>query len=77
MVSRPEPKVADWLAAQPAEYPANRTQVSCCACPCTATISFDKNGDLTSRVISVFQIRRDTAYPAEDMAHVHWARAAR
>jgi branched-chain amino acid transport system substrate-binding protein len=33
------------------------------------TISFDKNGDLTSRVISVFQIRRDTAYPPEDMAH--------
>jgi branched-chain amino acid transport system substrate-binding protein len=33
------------------------------------TISFDKNGDLTSRVISVFQIRRDTALPPEDMAH--------
>ena len=33
------------------------------------TISFDKNGDLTSRVISVFQIRRDTAFPPEDMAH--------
>ena len=30
------------------------------------TISFDKNGDLTSRVISVFQIRRDTAFPPED-----------
>lgn len=33
------------------------------------TISFDKNGDLTSRVISVFQIKHDAKYPAEDMAH--------
>ena len=33
------------------------------------TISFDKNGDLTSRVISVFQIKHDAAYPTEDMAH--------
>jgi branched-chain amino acid transport system substrate-binding protein len=33
------------------------------------TISFDKNGDLASRVISVFQIRRDAAHPPEDMAH--------
>jgi branched-chain amino acid transport system substrate-binding protein len=33
------------------------------------TISFDKNGDLTSRVISVFQIKRDTAFPPDDMAH--------
>ncbi len=33
------------------------------------TITFDKNGDLASRVISVFQIKRDTAYPPEDMAH--------
>ncbi|HME23464.1 MAG TPA: branched-chain amino acid ABC transporter substrate-binding protein [Acetobacteraceae bacterium] len=32
-------------------------------------ISFDKNGDLASRVISVFQIRYDTAYPPEDTAH--------
>ena len=33
------------------------------------TISFDSNGDLASRVISVFQIKRDTAYPPADMAH--------
>jgi branched-chain amino acid transport system substrate-binding protein len=33
------------------------------------TIAFDKNGDLASRVISVFQIKRDSAYPANDMAH--------
>jgi branched-chain amino acid transport system substrate-binding protein len=32
-------------------------------------ISFDKNGDLASRVISVFQIKRDTAYPPGDMTH--------
>jgi branched-chain amino acid transport system substrate-binding protein len=32
-------------------------------------ISFDKNGDLSSRIISVFQIKRDTTYPPEDMAH--------
>ena len=32
-------------------------------------ISFDKNGDLASRVISVFQIKRDTTYPPDDMAH--------
>jgi branched-chain amino acid transport system substrate-binding protein len=33
------------------------------------TVSFDKNGDLASRIISVFQIKRDTAFPADDMAH--------
>ena len=33
------------------------------------TISFDKNGDLTSRIISVFQIRRETAFPPDDMQH--------
>ncbi len=33
------------------------------------TISFDKNGDLASRVISVFQVKRDTAHPVNDMAH--------
>ena len=33
------------------------------------TITFDKNGDLASRVISVFQIKHDAAYPADDMAH--------
>ena len=32
-------------------------------------ISFDKNGDLASRVISVFQIRHNPAYPPDDMAH--------
>jgi branched-chain amino acid transport system substrate-binding protein len=32
-------------------------------------VSFDKNGDLRTRIISVFQIKRDTAYPPEDMAH--------
>jgi branched-chain amino acid transport system substrate-binding protein len=33
------------------------------------TVSFDKNGDLASRIISVFQIKRDTAFPPDDMAH--------
>jgi branched-chain amino acid transport system substrate-binding protein len=33
------------------------------------SISFDKNGDLASRIISVFQIKRDTTFPPEDMAH--------
>jgi branched-chain amino acid transport system substrate-binding protein len=32
-------------------------------------VSFDKNGDLATRVISVFQIRRDATHPADDMAH--------
>jgi branched-chain amino acid transport system substrate-binding protein len=33
------------------------------------TVSFDKNGDLASRIISVFQIKHDTAFPQDDMAH--------
>lgn len=33
------------------------------------TITFDKNGDLASRVISVFQIKHNAAYPPDDMAH--------
>jgi branched-chain amino acid transport system substrate-binding protein len=33
------------------------------------TVSFDKNGDLASRIISVFQIKHDSAYPPDDMAH--------
>jgi branched-chain amino acid transport system substrate-binding protein len=33
------------------------------------TISFDKNGDLASRAISMFQINHEAAYPADDMAH--------
>jgi branched-chain amino acid transport system substrate-binding protein len=33
------------------------------------SVSFDKNGDLASRIISVFQIKRDTTFPPDDMAH--------
>jgi branched-chain amino acid transport system substrate-binding protein len=33
------------------------------------TISFDKNGDLTSKIISVFQVKRDTGFPPDDMQH--------
>jgi branched-chain amino acid transport system substrate-binding protein len=32
-------------------------------------ISFDKNGDLTSHVISVFQIKHNPVYPVTDMVH--------
>jgi branched-chain amino acid transport system substrate-binding protein len=32
-------------------------------------ISFDKNGDLTSKIVSVFQIKHDPAFPADDMSH--------
>ncbi len=33
------------------------------------TISFDANGDLQDRTISVFQIKKDANYPADDMVH--------
>jgi branched-chain amino acid transport system substrate-binding protein len=33
------------------------------------SISFDNNGDLNSRIISVFQIKHSTAYPQDDMVH--------
>jgi branched-chain amino acid transport system substrate-binding protein len=32
-------------------------------------ISFDNNGDLSSRIISVFQIKHTTAFPQDDMVH--------
>jgi branched-chain amino acid transport system substrate-binding protein len=32
-------------------------------------VLFDKNGDLASRIISVFQIKHDTAFPSNNMAH--------
>jgi branched-chain amino acid transport system substrate-binding protein len=32
-------------------------------------ISFDKNGDLQSRIVSVFQAKHDAKYPADDMTH--------
>jgi len=32
-------------------------------------VSFDANGDLVSKVVSIFQVRHDTAYPADDMIH--------
>jgi branched-chain amino acid transport system substrate-binding protein len=32
-------------------------------------VSFDANGDLASRIVSVFQIQRDPAYPATDVIH--------
>jgi branched-chain amino acid transport system substrate-binding protein len=32
-------------------------------------ISFDANGDLASKIVSVYQIRRDDKYPAGDVIH--------
>jgi branched-chain amino acid transport system substrate-binding protein len=32
-------------------------------------ISFDANGDLLSHVVSVFQVKQDTAYPVNDVVH--------
>jgi branched-chain amino acid transport system substrate-binding protein len=32
-------------------------------------ISFDANGDLQDRTISVFQIKKDANYPGDDMVH--------
>ena len=32
-------------------------------------VSFDANGDLTDRTISIFQIRKDSSYAADDMVH--------
>ena len=33
------------------------------------SISFDNNGDLTSRIISVFQVKRQANFPPDDMQH--------
>ena len=33
------------------------------------TIAFDANGDLQDRTISVFQIKKDVTYSADDMVH--------
>ena len=33
------------------------------------TLSYDANGDLASRVVSVFQVQHDTAYPDNDPVH--------
>ena len=32
-------------------------------------ISFDDNGDITNRVISVFRIEKDDKYPLDDVLH--------
>ena len=32
-------------------------------------VSFDDNGDITSRVVSVFQIKKDDKYPLDDVLH--------
>jgi len=32
-------------------------------------LSFDANGDLTSRVVSVFQVQQNPSYPVDDVVH--------
>ena len=32
-------------------------------------IAYDANGDLASRVVSVFQVQQDTAHPVNDVVH--------
>ncbi len=32
-------------------------------------VSFDENGDINSRVVSVFQIKHDPKYPVDDIIH--------
>jgi branched-chain amino acid transport system substrate-binding protein len=32
-------------------------------------LSFDANGDLTSRVVSVFQVQQNPNYPVDDVVH--------
>ncbi len=40
-------------------------------------VSFDANGDITDRTVSIFQIRHDTKYPADDITHqFHYIGAA-
>jgi branched-chain amino acid transport system substrate-binding protein len=33
------------------------------------TLTFDENGDLKDHVVSVFQVKQDTAYPSNDVVH--------
>jgi branched-chain amino acid transport system substrate-binding protein len=35
------------------------------------TISFDENGDLTDRTVSVFQIKHDDRYSEDDVLHMY------
>ena len=32
-------------------------------------MSFDENGDIVNKVISVFQIKHDASHPEDDVAH--------
>jgi branched-chain amino acid transport system substrate-binding protein len=32
-------------------------------------VSFDENGDIKQRVVAVFQVKHDTAHPADDLIH--------
>jgi branched-chain amino acid transport system substrate-binding protein len=33
------------------------------------TVSFDANGDIAQRVVSVFQVKQDNNYPSDDLVH--------
>jgi len=33
------------------------------------TVSFDDNGDITNREVSVFQIHKDDKYPLDEVLH--------
>jgi branched-chain amino acid transport system substrate-binding protein len=35
-------------------------------------VSFDENGDLADKTISVFQIKHDTVFPDGDMRQFHY-----
>jgi branched-chain amino acid transport system substrate-binding protein len=32
-------------------------------------VSFDANGDLTNRIVSIFQVKHDPKYPDDDIVH--------
>jgi branched-chain amino acid transport system substrate-binding protein len=32
-------------------------------------VSFDENGDLTNRIVSIFQVHHDAKYPPDDLVH--------
>jgi len=32
-------------------------------------VSFDENGDLTNRIVSIFQVRHDPKFPPDDLVH--------
>ena len=33
------------------------------------TVSFDDNGDLTNRIVSIFQVQHNSNFPKDDIVH--------